>query len=141
MKPYTELKTLEDCYEATGRKMDITISSETNADLASSAQAMINIAVITEAINMEDGKKWEPNWNDGSLKYTPRLRVKATEEQPSGVGLSYGDYVSWNSNTVAPSRLLFRDRLRYIHAVKTFLPYYERAYLMMKKENQTQIKL
>ncbi len=58
------------------------------------------ISVINEALNKEALEKLKstkvfPNWNDASQwKYLPWWKIKATEQVPSGVGVSFFDYGS-----------------------------------------------
>lgn len=69
--------------------------------------AYYKLIIIAQAIN--DG--WEPNWNNSSeYKYYPWLYVKASDEKPSGSGLSYDDCGYVTSFTTVGSRLVFKSR-------------------------------
>ena len=59
--------------------------------------AIYQLIIITEALNMQDGKVWEPNWKDGGeAKYYPWFDMDK-EGVPSGVGFAGAGYGNWGS--------------------------------------------
>lgn len=67
-------------------------------------KAHYRITTVIEARCKE--KNWEPNWNDPSQrKYYAWPDVEASDEQPSGFGLSYHDCDYSRTDTTVGSRL------------------------------------
>ena len=92
------------------------------------------LGVITEAINTdENGKVWEPNYNDHSeYKYFPWFEVDADEENPAGVGFSYSFYDYWRTHTRVGSRLCFDSRDKVNHVQEHFEELYKEYLLILK---------
>jgi hypothetical protein len=64
------------------------------------------LSIIAEAL--KDNKKVDYTTNQ--FKYNSVFRVKATKKNPSGVGLSYGDYDYWRASSGVGVRLCFPNR-------------------------------
>jgi hypothetical protein len=85
--------------------------------------------IVAEALN----EGWQPNWNDtDECKYYPWMEVNASEEQPSGFGLSYRGFDFGYDDTVVGSRLLYKSWELAKYAGIQFKELYEGAFLIGK---------
>ncbi len=90
--------------------------------------ADFKLIIIIEAINMRDndGKKWMPDYTDGSSKYEPIFTMGSS----SGVGFAYYYYGHWLTRTYSGSRLCYKNYDSMIDAVndKEILALYKGRY-------------
>lgn len=93
---------------------DVSKMPESLASLGRSAVAFVKLCVIRDSINKdENGKVVKANWYDtDERKWSNFMEVEATEECPSGVGLSVGVAGYDNSGTDVPARLTCIDEPR-----------------------------
>lgn len=85
--------------------------------------------IIIEVLN--DG--WIPDYTDmDQPKYEIRWRVNADKKRPSGFGLSYDNYVYWNSFSLVGVRHCFKDYNTMMLYVKHFKKVAEHQYLKIK---------
>lgn len=96
--------------------------------------AAYKLGVVAEAINTdEDGKIWTPDWSNwDQWKYFPWFEVKATKEQPSGVGFSDSHYGGWYSGTGVGSRLCFSSKEQVEHIQEHFSDLYKEFLLIIE---------
>lgn len=91
-----------------------------------SVTAFYKLTIIAEAMN----EGWQPNWkNDNEWKYFPWFDMNP-EEDESGLGLSYYDYVSTASDSSVGSRLCFRTRELARQAGEQFIELYRDLFLL-----------
>jgi hypothetical protein len=89
--------------------------------------AHYQLVIITEALN----EGWKPDWNNhNEWKYYPWFDVEASDECPSGSGLSYHVHVCDSSTTIVGSRLAFKSAELAKYAGETFKPLYEQYFLI-----------
>lgn len=89
--------------------------------------AHYQLIIIAEAIN--DG--WTPNWLDtDERKWELYPDIVKDDSKPSGLGLSYDDYVFWLSLTAVGSRLCFKSREAAKHCFDTFQNLWEDYFLI-----------
>ncbi len=89
--------------------------------------AHYKLVIIAEALN----EGWQPDWNnDDQWKYYPWFIVNASEEKPSGFGLSYHVYGRWDSCTCVGARLCFKSSDLAKYAGKQFKNLYEEYFLL-----------
>lgn len=119
---YENIKTWEDACKV--RNIDPTKLPDLSmipVNLQKYIMAQYKLAVITEAINTDkNGKVWQPNWSDGSSKYSPWFEVDADEEHPAGVGFSNARYDYRGTRTGVGSRLCFDTSEKVYHIEKYF---------------------
>lgn len=94
--------------------------------------SVINEALNKEALEKEKSTKVFPNWNDASQwKYLPWWKIEATEQVPSGVGVSYDVFVFGHSASHVGSRFLLlnsslveysKDQFHAIHEMRMIGP-------------------
>lgn len=91
-KKLKKFKTLEECQIELGIKLGLKPSvSKLPKKYRAALIADFNLTIICEAHNKvnNEGKIWEPNFNDtNEPKYSMLPWIKASEEQPSGFGFS-----------------------------------------------------
>ncbi len=118
-REYTDIKTFKDACEV--ECIDPKAFYEKYKNLDDDSLAYEELKIIIHAIN---NNKSFPNWKDGNSKWVPYFDM-------SGFGLSGTYYDDWHTYTAVGSRLCFESKEKMLHAVKYFLPFYER--FMSKK--------
>ncbi|OFY87869.1 MAG: hypothetical protein A3F72_03075 [Bacteroidetes bacterium RIFCSPLOWO2_12_FULL_35_15] len=122
-----KIKTFEDACKALN-------TSETLPDVSALPEkhqkALLShykLIIITQALN----EGWEPNWNNkNEWKYFPWFEVDASNEKPSGFGVSDSAYAGWSTLTYCGSRLCFKSSDLCLYAVEQFKQLYIDYYLM-----------
>jgi kynurenine formamidase len=127
MEKVSTIKTFEDACEALGldptKLPDVSMLPEKNQK---AIVAHYKLIVVTDAVN----EGWQPNWDDSNeWKYYPWFDVEASEEKPSGSGLSCNVCDSWSTGTSVGSRLCFKSAELAEYAGKQFKPFYEEYFL------------
>jgi len=90
--------------------------------------AYFKLIIIIEAINIQDndGKKWIPDYTDGTSKYQPLFKMGSS----SGVGFAYSCYDYWDTYSHSGSRLCYKNYDSMIDTVndKEILALYKAKY-------------
>jgi hypothetical protein len=113
-----KIKSFEDACEALGLDPNnLPVVSMLPEKHQKSITAFYKLTTIAEALN----EGWQPNWNDyGQYKYFAWFEVDASEEKPSGSGLSFYDFGLSRTATDVGSRLCFKTRTLAEYFGKTF---------------------
>lgn len=141
---YKSIKTLEDVYKV--NKQDINSLPSVTGLIAmglteEEAKDSINHLQMTRlfrAMNTDQatGKAWEPNWADrDQWKYFIWGEVKATKENPGGVGFSRSNYDCWGAASFAGSRLCTDSSDKIYHMWQHFTPLITEYLLILKTKN------
>ncbi len=90
------------------------------------------LAIVVQSLNHEEaGQPWEPDWNDHNQpKYYPWVGIKATKENPAGVGFSSTFYDDWYTHTGVGSRLCFKSSKTCLYALRQFEKIFKYFYLL-----------
>ena len=119
---HTTIKTFEDACKALN--VDATILNVENVPTKHQAAlaAHYKLVIIAEALN----GGWQPNWkNHSERKYMPWFDVISSDENGSGLGLSFIGVGNWNTITNIGSRLCFKSRELAEYAGKQFEDIYK----------------
>lgn len=123
-KKLKKFKTLEECQIELGIKLGLKPSvSKLPKKYRAALIADFNLTIICEAHNKvnNEGKIWEPNFNDtNEPKYSMLPWIKASEEQPSGFGFSDSHYAYSLAGTFCGSRHLLKYSELAIHILDQF---------------------
>jgi len=118
----TKIKSFEDACKALNIKSILPGAEGLPEKHQKAIQAHYQLVIIAEALN----GGWQPNWNDhNEWKYYPWFDVEASEEQPSGSGLSYYAYDGTYSDAAIGSRLCFKTRELAKYAGQKFTELYK----------------
>ncbi len=116
------IKTFEDACKALNIKSIIPGVEGLPEKHQKAITAHYQLVIIAEALN----EGWQPNWNNfEERKYFPWFDVEASDEQPSGSGLSCRDYDGTSSGAVVCSRLCFKSSELAKYAGKQFVGLYQ----------------
>lgn len=122
-----KIKTFEDACAALKISTELPDVSKLPEKHRKAIIAHYKLVIITEALN-ED---WEPNWDDSNeWKYIPWLRVKATKENPAGVGFSNYAYGYGHSYAGVGSRLCLRSSELALYMGEKFQELYKDYFLI-----------
>ena len=125
---HTTIKTFEDACKALN--VDATILNVENVPTKHQAAlaAHYKLVIIAEALN----GGWQPNWkNHSERKYMPWFDVISSDENGSGLGLSF-DVVGYRGTyTFIGSRLCFVSEEVAEYAATQFKELYEAYYLYL----------
>lgn len=130
----SEIKTVADAF----RYLNIPdtlpdVSALPDAGLAKYLIAEYKTAIVVKALNQEanNGKPWEPDWNNTSqYKYYPFYWVDASVEKPAGFGFSHAHCDDTDSDTTVGSRLCYVSRHVALYAAEQFKELYQEKLLI-----------
>ncbi len=131
MKKYTDLKTFEDACEylqLDAKKVIPDFAFYPEKD----KEAMIahaKLVIINKAANQlaNNGEEYTPNWEDyNEYKYYPWFDMN---DSSAASRFSYGDYVTWGTDSAVGSRLCFINYKVAEYTGKQFIDLY-RAYFV-----------
>lgn len=101
------------------------------ADDQAAITAHCKLIIIAKALN----GGWQPDWSNHSQgKYYPWFDVKADKDNPSGLGLSYHDFVRTYSVSLVGSRLCYRTSELAKYAGNQFKDLYTLYFLYQGKK-------
>lgn len=126
-KDVTErIKTVADALRDLGEDDDEVMSYRTLLTLFDANSHIVNYQLAVVIIRSLNEKR-EPNWNDGTNKYTLYFFLGSS-------GFRFDDCVNWNSDSDVGSRLCFMEKRLGLHAVEQpeFLKVFER-FMTIKK--------
>jgi len=124
---HNTIKTFEDACRALNIEPAALPGVDTLPDKHKKAiEAHYKLVIIAEALN----EGWQPDWSDWEQnKWYPWLKVKTTEDKPSGVGFSYSCTRYGYTLATVGSRLCFKTRELARYAAEQFADLYKDYFL------------
>ncbi len=116
-----QVKTFEDALAITGEDWC------PPQGMTSDELAYRKLKIIAKALN----EGWTPDWsNRNEYKYTVWAEIKATKEQPGGVGFVGSGCGTWHTITNCGSRLCYKSSELALYAGKQFEELYKDFFLI-----------